>query len=313
MKKKTINKVLETKINEWLNSIEDETLRKWLKPRVIVTGGCIASMLLKEKVNDYDIYFTDIDAVRAVANHYVKKFQDRAPISPATGTPTKFEVHETNGRISIFIKSAGIAGGAGATEDYRYFEMMREGAAGDYVDGVMGPGDIEDLNEEIEEKVLSADDSVPYRPVFMSSNAITLSNKIQIILRFYGPPNEIHKNYDFVHCTNYWTFDTGTVLNLPAMESLMSKELRYVGSLYPLCSIIRLRKFIRREWTVNAGQILKMIMQCNDLNLKDPAVLQDQLTGVDAAYFIEIMHKVRQKDPEKINSAYLIEIIDRMF
>ena len=38
-----------------------------------------------------------------------------------------------------------------------------------------------------------------------------------------------------------------------------------------------------------------------------------QLTGVDVAYFLEVIAKLKEKDPEKVNSAYLIEIIDRMF
>jgi 5,10-methenyltetrahydromethanopterin hydrogenase len=77
--------------------------------------------------------------------------------------------------------------------------------------------------------------------------------------------------------------------------------------------VIRLRKFIGRGWTVNAGQILKMLLQVSELDLTNPIVLEDQLTGVDAAYFCELIAKVKEKDPEKINSAYLIEIIDRMF
>jgi hypothetical protein len=42
-------------------------------------------------------------------------------------------------------------------------------------------------------------------------------------------------------------------------------------------------------------------------------VLEDQLTGVDCAYFINVVNRLRSKDPEKVNTAYLIEIIDRMF
>jgi len=34
---------------------------------------------------------------------------------------------------------------------------------------------------------------------------------------------------------------------------------------------------------------------------------------VDAAYFCEVISKLKDKDSEKVNSAYLIEIIDRMF
>jgi hypothetical protein len=93
----------------------------------------------------------------------------------------------------------------------------------------------------------------------------------------------------------------------------MSKELRYVGSKYPVCSVIRLRKFIARQWTINAGQILKMLMQINELDLTDIKVLQDQLTGVDSAYFCELIGKLKDKDPQKVNSAYLCEIIDRIF
>ena len=153
----------------------------------------------------------------------------------------------------------------------------------------------------------------PYRPVFLSTNAITLAGRIQIIIRFYGTPEQIHENYDYVHCTNWWTKKAGVVLNQPALESLITRELRYVGSKYPICSIIRMRKFIKRGWTVNAGQILKMCMQVSDLDLEDLATLKDQLTGVDVAYFMEVIESLRAKDSVRVDSAYLLEIIDRMF
>lgn len=56
-----------------------------------------------------------------------------------------------------------------------------------------------------------------------------------------------------------------------------------------------------------------MMMQISELDLTDPKVLEDQLTGVDSAYFLEVMTKLRENDPEKVNAAYLVEIIDRMF
>ncbi len=93
----------------------------------------------------------------------------------------------------------------------------------------------------------------------------------------------------------------------------MARELRYVGSKYPICSLIRLRKFVRRGWYVNAGQILKMVMQVSELDLKSVEVLEDQLTGVDVAYFLEVIDKLKAKDPQKVNTAYLVEILDRMF
>jgi hypothetical protein len=82
---------------------------------------------------------------------------------------------------------------------------------------------------------------------------------------------------------------------------------------YPICSVFRLRKFIKRNWTINAGQILKMAYQISELDLTDVKVLEDQLTGVDVAFFAELIERLKANDPNKVNAAYLVEIIDRMF
>jgi hypothetical protein len=313
MKAKTIKAVIRKKIDEWLDSIEDDSVRKKAERGTIVTGGCIASMLLNEQVNDFDLYFRDKETAVAVGSYYTARFHPKA----RNGIPCKIWLDHETDRVRVMIKSAGIASEDGATKEYQYFEAKPEGEARGYVSEVMqDPGDIEDTYQDTEQAALNTeDDGKPkYRPVFMSTNAITLSNRVQIILRFYGEPDAIHENYDFVHCTNYWTsWGSELVLKQAALEALLARELRYVGSKYPICSLIRVRKFVKRGWTINAGQILKMAMQVGDLNLKDHGVLEDQLTGVDVAYFMEVISKVREKDPEKVNSAYLIEIIDRMF
>lgn len=289
MKAKTIKKALRSKTNDWLASIEDESVRKLAAMNCIVTGGAIASMLLKEPVNDYDIYFKTLEATVAVGRYYVERFK------AATGHELELNVDE-DGRVRITTKG----GYRGETQ-------------GD-VTTLQDSGEIEDVYDETEAIALKDESKPKYRPIFLSTNAITLSQKIQIILRFYGEPDAIHENYDFIHCTNYWkAWDDDLVLRPAALEALLSKELRYVGSKYPVCSVMRIRKFIKRGWSVNAGQILKMMMQVSALDLTNPKVLEDQLTGVDSAYFLQIMEKLAEKDPEKVNAAYLVEIIDRMF
>lgn len=312
MKAKTINKIIKSKVDDWLASIEDERVRALASKNTVVTGGCIASMLLKEPVNDFDLYFTNKETTAAVAEYYVARFSSKNK----AGITVPIFVDQEGDRVRIVVKSAGVASEEGTTTPYEYFESRPDEHAGRYVGEVLGDaGDIEEAMEEATEAALAVDDGKPkYRPVFLSTNAITLSHKVQIVLRFYGSADTIHENYDYAHCTNYWTSkDDELVLRQPALESLLAKELRYIGSKYPICSVIRLRKFIKRGWSVNAGQILKMMLQISELDLKDHAVLQDQLTGVDAAYFVQLVSKVKEKDPEKVNSAYLVEIIDRMF
>lgn len=315
MKAKTIKMVLRKKIDEWTATIEDEDLREEVRKNVIVTGGCIASMLLREKVNDFDVYFKSRDVAENIAKYYVSQFNKNRPKDSGEKHIPIF-VQADDDRVRIVVKSAGVAADGADESTYQYFEADPDEdaiAATEYLGQILqDPGDIEEAHEEAE---MAALDTVNgYRPVFLSTNAITLSNRVQIIIRFFGEPDEIHENYDFVHCTNYWTsWDNNLVLRPDALETLLTKELRYVGSKYPLCSIIRVRKFVARQWTINAGQILKMSMQLNDLDLSDLEVLEDQLTGVDVAYFNEMIDKLRAKDKKKVDSSYLLEIVDRMF
>jgi hypothetical protein len=310
MKPKTIRKVLGKLKDDWLASIEDTTTRDLVDENAIVTGGCIASMLLGEPINDFDVYFRNRETTLAVAKYYVSKFDNN------TGCEMRVD-DSADDRIRVVIRSAGIASEEGTSRPYQYFEGRPAEEAEAYVGEVMtDPGDIEDRYEQTNDLALQAtDDGKPkFRPVFMSTNAITLSHRIQVVLRFYGDADKIHENFDFVHCTNYWQgWDDTLVLHPKALEALLTRELRYVGSKYPICSLIRLRKFIKRGWVINAGQILKMAMQISELDLHNHIVLQDQLTGVDAAYFVQLMGQLKEKDPEKVNSAYLVEIIDRMF
>jgi hypothetical protein len=314
MKAKTIKAILRKKIDQWLETIEDVKLRQLASKNIIVTGGCIASMLLGEQVNDFDLYCRDHATTLGLANYYLAHFKPR--MSKGIAVPLK--VKDEDGRVSIVVKSAGIVSENGTEKAYEYFEGSPDQAAAAYVGEVMNdPGEIEDTYQEVEKlsQNETTDEGKPkYRPVFLTTNAITLSDKIQIIMRFYGEPDEIHKNYDFVHCTNYWSsWDSQLVLRQEALEALLSKELRYIGSKYPICSVVRLRKFIARGWQVNAGQILKMAMQISALDLNDLEVLRDQLTGVDTAYFMQLIDRLKEKDPVRVESVYLVEIIDRMF
>lgn len=316
LKSKTIKSVLRNKVNGWLATIKDEDLRRKCATEAIVTGGSIASMLLGEKVNDFDIYFRTKETVLAVAKYYVKEFEEQR--KKQGGVPVNIYVEELTDsqgrdRVRVVVKSAGVAG-EGQEQDYQYFEWAdNDHEAGEYVGEAFDPlSDVQDIMDDAKEHL--AGDGDTYTPAFLSSNAISLRGKIQLILRFYGSPDDIHQSYDFIHCMNYWESGTGKLtLKAEALEALLSRTLVYAGSQYPLCSVIRTRKFIKRGWRINAGQYLKMAMQIAELDMTNHVTLEEQLTGVDVAYFAEVIQKIKDKNPEKVDAAYLTEIIDRMF
>lgn len=340
MNRKVIKSILSAKFNDWVKTIDDEQVRDLVKKNTIITGGAIASLLLKEKVKDYDIYFRNKETTLAVANYYVKKFNELngkkvnklghkneafvldgervsmwkdkliklneiAPGYENQGDTVSHMITNTpSDRVKIIVRSDGVA-----AEDPTVLEQPFE----DVYDVLT---DADQLSEEELEKI--DNEKGKYRPVFLSSNAITLSAKVQIVIRFYGEPNQIHENYDFVHCTNFWSsWDNKLELKPEALESLLTKQLKYVGSKYPLCSVIRTRKFIHRGFHINAGQYLKMLFQVSQLNLSDINVLEDQLVGVDSAYFMKLIDGLRSKeknDPNfEVTGDYVASIVDKIF
>lgn len=346
---KVLQGIIRRKIQQWLDTITDAELREAVANNVIVTGGSITSLLLNEVVNDYDVYLKDKDVLVRLMSYYLAIFAKNPPPRFTQGGLVKMWVDTRKDWPRIYIKSAGVAGVTPDDDDdpaklgYKYFESAPAHEAGEYVDQVteslksqlldtvenldQQPSCVEHADVRTLVEAAIEDETSPkergcgaaaknkYRPIFMTSNAITLSDRIQLVTRFSGTAEEIHKNFDFVHCTNWYDFkDNKLVLSTDALAATLTRELRYVGSLYPICSIIRLRKFIKRGWTVNAGQIIKMAFQVSDLDLTNLGVLEDQLIGVDAAYFVQLVDILRDKanSGQTVDTAYVIELIDQL-
>lgn len=304
MKARIVKSVLSRKFSDFLDSIDDSSVKALVKDHTIITGGSIASLLTREKVNDYDLYFTNFETTEAVVKYYLNKFTNTPEFRNGQKVKIYYEVED--GRIKIVVKSQGVANADGSN-NYQYFEQIQDPESTESLEFV----------EQVTKEIVEDDSKPKYRPIFLSSNAITLSHSIQLIIRFYGEAEDIHKNFDFVHLKNYWTSkDNKLVLNPKSLEYLLTKELVYEGGLYPLASIIRTKKFLKRGFTINAGQYLKILYQVSKLNLDDIKVLEDQLTGVDAAYFMTIIEGLKtqmEKPGFTLTFEYLASIIDKVF
>jgi len=288
MKIKTIKHELRSTIKKWLESITDEEVRQIAAENVIVTGGSIASMLQGEVVNDYDLYFKTKEAVLAITNYYAKSWittslYGDSPIVLLDGErkDAYMQLIREDGYSSIHVAVENL------TEDrVMLFFNSKAGYEVKQKEMVSPQG----------EKLLFPRE--PYSPLFFSPNAITLTNQIQLIIRFHGDAAKIHKNFDFVHATSYYSYSNNN-LHTPvaALRSLITRELRYKGSMYPLTSIIRIKKFLARGYTINAGEMFKIMFQLSLLDLTNIAVLSDQLAGVDVMYFeLLISAMLNEKD-----------------
>lgn len=292
MQLKTIQKIITTKLLEWIGSIQDEALRIAVKKNCLVSGGSIVSLLSNQDVNDFDVYIKDMDVLKRLVTYYA--------------SPHKLEVLDGRDKESLMADiPQTVFYEDDKTKNDSFMAVMVRNLRPDQIKIVAGYGG-KRVNEGVEIK--------EYTPVFFSPNAISLSGKIQIVCRFHGNSDEIHKTFDFVHATNYFTFEEGLVTRKEALESLITKQLKYQGSMYPLTSIIRMKKFIKRGWNISAGEILKIMFQISELDLRDPDVLEEQLIGVDVAYFGVLIEILRGMDEDKTLTSHMLNtIIDKVF
>lgn len=310
MNSKNIKRHLKAKLRDWIDHIDSEEVKKSVQENAIITGGALVSLLTGDSVHDYDVYFRTKEACITVAKYYVDKWNASHADKPVVlkwGKLSEREIGEDDDRIVCYVKSKGIADEdekGGTQIAYNFDSTAQE----DEAVGVEHDP-VEAAEDDAKEK---------YRPKFITSNAISLSNKVQIVIRFYGEIYDIHKNYDFAHCTCAWSsWDNEVFLPQKALECIINKELYYIGSKYPLCSIIRTRKYLERGYHINAGQYVKMCMQLNELDLTDVNVLEDQLTGVDTAYFQMMIDELRKHQEEsgsqKVDTTYAMELINKLF
>ena len=292
-----IKKELNEVIDKWVASIDDENLRKLVYDNVIVTGGSICSMLMGDSVNDYDIYFKTKDTAIKVAQYYMSKHFNINCIVKY-GDDFSFDVDDAidNDRIAMsnFVRVYECANIKNEVEERVECYISSAGVA-------------ENTG------VNSSDENGAYKVSYISSNAITLTDNIQIIIRFFGTPEQIHNNYDFAHAKCYFDYaEQNLHLDSHAMQCMLSRTLIYEGSLYPIASVFRMKKFIERGWRISAGQQLKIMWQISELNLNDMKVLKEQLTGVDMLY-LHLLFDAISKSGKNVDSQYVSKIINRIF
>ena len=118
MTSKVIVKALKAKLDQWVNSVDDMSVKRAIKDGAIVTGGCIVSLLQGCQPNDYDVYFKDSDSLVTVVRYYVDKWnadeahKNKVRILDGTkphSVASDFADHYEDGRVKLFVQSAGVA------------------------------------------------------------------------------------------------------------------------------------------------------------------------------------------------------------
>lgn len=350
MLERNIKKHLARKIDRWIETINDSELRKDVSREVMVTGGAITSLVRNEEVNDYDIYFKDRDVLKRVAQYYTAKypcevldtrevFNNVQRVKDAE--ENTFIVHD-NDNLLRSLKASIISNYKMTEEDHENGSSLAEAWSRSDEWVFLESGKPFTLNPEFEshQKIIKFIEESAYNDRIytfiksdgiiidtsvnpedkncvvqcVTSNAISLTDGIQIITRFFGEPDEIHSNFDFDHCKGIYEHSNGNLhISDSTYECIINQHLRYSGSKYPLASIIRTRKFVSRGFSIDAGQYVKMALQLNKLDLSNPGILAEQLVGVDLSYFAWLIQAIDMCDMKDDSESYVQLMLRAIF
>lgn len=136
-----------------------------------------------------------------------------------------------------------------------------------------------------------------------TDNAITLNNKFQVIRKFFGEPLKVIELFDFCHCCCYYRKSSSILFfHENAMESIATKHLIYKHTEYPVGSLFRLKKLLNRGWEISKGNWFKIILDVNELDLSDPLVLKNQISGIYDANYLGDLPRGSKVDTETLLS-----------
>lgn len=172
--------------------------------------------------------------------------------------------------------------------------------------------------ESLEVNELDLKGTKVYLPKLITDNSVNLTDKVQIILKFCGQPADIVAKFDWKHIKSWWCCNNGLHLCDDVYKLIVEKDLVYTGSEFPLSSVLRLRKFIKKGWHVSTKTmtniVLDVVSEFDQSYFDEPEVeakidvntLVKQLNGVDP---LTIQVRLEERTGERLAIPEIIKLL----
>jgi hypothetical protein len=250
---RTVNNLCEAKLKEL--GLTEKQFNDNILCNSFIAGGVIASVAKEEKIKDYDLFMTNAASARSIVNTLLRR------VSPGETIQLTTSVDSINPNLHR------------GNLEFAYPERM-----------ITTLEEQIDLFNEACKKTKSRGRAIP---AYLSKNALTMNNGVQVIFRFIGDPKEVFTTFDYEHCKAYWRPDPlGLLLGKlvyegRSQESFAKNELIYTGNTrFALSAISRLNKFIKRGWCVSPSSLLSLALTAAKIDWSNRDALEEELLGI---------------------------------
>lgn len=113
--------------------------------------------------------------------------------------------------------------------------------------------------------------------------------RVQLIKVVCGTPQQVISGFDFTICQAAYYPQEGFIFGPEFLLHLAQRRLVFnTSSEYPLCSLYRLQKFIRRGFHFSGIEAIKLGLRIHALKIDNEEDLKKQLMGIDALFLKEL-------------------------
>jgi len=122
--------------------------------------------------------------------------------------------------------------------------------------------------------------------------------KIQLIRKVHDIPSELIKKFDFTISMAAITSSFEIITDNRFLIDLAAKNLVYNPNAdYPIASLYRLQKFIKRGYTIKAASLVMLALKANSIPITSNRQLKEQLEGIDTMIFGDFLTQLNDTEP----------------
>lgn len=161
----------------------------------------------------------------------------------------------------------------------------------------------ERLKEALQSKLVL--DAKKDKKTVETDSALSLmvgNRRLQLIKCVTGTPNKIIDGFDFTICQGAFHIQSGFTFGDDFFRHLAQRRLVFnIKAGFPICSLYRARKFMKRGFSMSGIEIIKMGLAIQNLKIDTYADLRKQLMGIDTLFLKDLTDSLKGEEEKKFD------------
>jgi hypothetical protein len=122
-------------------------------------------------------------------------------------------------------------------------------------------------------------------------------HRIQLVKVLTRTAPEIIQSFDFTICQGAFDLDDGFIFGADFFQHLAQRRLVFnIKAEYPICSLYRARKFLKRGFTLSGIEAIKLGLRIHSLKIETYRDLRAQLMGIDTLFLRDLTDSLKGQD-----------------